>query len=153
MTERPLMDETEVTELVRSIDLPAPAHLRTRIEAMIADHAGAGGRGSILSGWRSREVHRGQLRGSRARFAAVGGLVGAALAVALTIGTGGGGTTPINMRATASLALRAATAPAPGQSHRDRAELVVAVDGVAFPYWEDRFGWHTTGARTDRLAG
>jgi hypothetical protein len=29
----------------------------------------------------------------------------------------------------------------------------MTVNGVAFPYWEDRFGWRAVGARTDRVAG
>jgi hypothetical protein len=29
----------------------------------------------------------------------------------------------------------------------------VAVNGVAFPYWEDRFGWRAVGTRTDRIGG
>jgi hypothetical protein len=29
----------------------------------------------------------------------------------------------------------------------------VAVNGVAFPYWEDRFGWRAVGAHTARVAG
>jgi hypothetical protein len=32
-------------------------------------------------------------------------------------------------------------------------QLATAVDGVTFPYWEDRFAWRSTGARTDRLDG
>jgi UDP-2,3-diacylglucosamine pyrophosphatase LpxH len=27
------------------------------------------------------------------------------------------------------------------------------MDGVAFPYWGERFGWRAVGARSDRLAG
>jgi hypothetical protein len=29
----------------------------------------------------------------------------------------------------------------------------VQAAGLPFPYWEDRFGWHAAGARTDRLDG
>jgi hypothetical protein len=29
----------------------------------------------------------------------------------------------------------------------------VAVDGVAFPYWGDRFGWRASGARVDHIDG
>jgi hypothetical protein len=31
--------------------------------------------------------------------------------------------------------------------------LTAAVDGVAFPYWEDALGWRATGARTDAVGG
>jgi hypothetical protein len=30
---------------------------------------------------------------------------------------------------------------------------VAAVQGVHFPYWEEHFGWRSTGQRTDRIAG
>jgi hypothetical protein len=29
----------------------------------------------------------------------------------------------------------------------------VEAAGLPFPYWQDRFGWHATGARTDRADG
>jgi Sigma-70 region 2 len=41
----------------------------------------------------------------------------------------------------------------PSESPADHAQLAVSVDGVPFPYWEDRFGWHSTGSRTDRVDG
>ena len=31
--------------------------------------------------------------------------------------------------------------------------LAAAVQGVAFPYWEERFGWRATGARSDHVNG
>jgi hypothetical protein len=30
---------------------------------------------------------------------------------------------------------------------------VAAVQGVHFPYWEEHFGWRSTGQRTDSVAG
>jgi hypothetical protein len=50
----------------------------------------------------------------------------------------------------AALAHAPAEAPAPGA---DGPRLQVAVDGVAFPNWSRRFGWHHTGARADTLDG
>jgi hypothetical protein len=49
--------------------------------------------------------------------------------------------------------LRAATFPAPPESEAHHAQLAAAVDGVPFPYWEDRFGWRSTGTRSDRIEG
>jgi hypothetical protein len=51
------------------------------------------------------------------------------------------------------LTLRAATLPAPPESQTHHAQLAVAVDGVPFPYWSERFGWRSTGSRTDRVDG
>jgi hypothetical protein len=39
------------------------------------------------------------------------------------------------------------------KARRTHAQLAVAVDGVPFPYWEDRFGWRSIGSRTDRVDG
>ena len=76
------------------------------------------------------------------------------MAVAIAIATGAGGGAPtITLREASAVTLSAATAPAPAESSSDRGHLTAAVDGIAFPYWEDRFGWRSTGARSDRLAG
>jgi hypothetical protein len=41
----------------------------------------------------------------------------------------------------------------PTESHAHYAQLDLAVDGVPFPYWSERFGWRSTGSRTDRVDG
>jgi hypothetical protein len=50
----------------------------------------------------------------------------------------------------AALAQAPAEAPAPAA---DGPRLRIAVDGVAFPNWARRFGWHHTGTRADTLDG
>ena len=57
------------------------------------------------------------------------------------------------MNETAALTRLAPTAGAPPESAGDPAQLALAVDGVAFPYWEGRLGWHSAGARTDHIGG
>ena len=42
---------------------------------------------------------------------------------------------------------------APRESGMRHTQLAAAVDGIAFPYWEERFGWRSTGARHDRIGG
>ena len=42
---------------------------------------------------------------------------------------------------------------APAENPHASAQLAANVDGVAFPYWEDHFGWRSTGARTDHVGG
>jgi hypothetical protein len=59
----------------------------------------------------------------------------------------------MSLREASAPTLRAATAAAPPQSAGNRTQLAVAVDGVSFPYWADRFGWRSTGTRSDRVGG
>ncbi len=80
----------------------------------------------------------------------------AAIVLAIAFGGGGGGsgsTAALTVGQTVAPTLRAATLPAPRESLARHAQLDVAVDGVPFPYWGERFGWHSTGARTDRVDG
>ena len=83
------------------------------------------------------------------------GAVAAAVVVvvALAIALSGGGSPGPSLRQAAAPTLRAATLPAPPESSANHARLAVAVDGVPFPYWEDRFGWRSTGTRSDRIDG
>jgi hypothetical protein len=74
-------------------------------------------------------------------------------AAAVAIGLSGGGSSGLSVQQAAALTLSAATIPAPAESKVHRAQLDVSVGGVPFPYWEERFGWRSSGARTDRLAG
>jgi hypothetical protein len=34
-----------------------------------------------------------------------------------------------------------------------RSKLDASVDGISFPYWEERFGWRASGERVDSLDG
>ena len=43
--------------------------------------------------------------------------------------------------------------PAPVEDQAHRAQLAAAVGGVPFPYWTERFGWRSSGTRTDQIAG
>ncbi|HXZ61764.1 MAG TPA: hypothetical protein VEG62_03405 [Acidimicrobiales bacterium] len=59
----------------------------------------------------------------------------------------------LSVHQTAALTLQRPTEAAPLESASNGEELNAAVDGVSFPYWEDRFGWRSVGERTDRVAG
>jgi hypothetical protein len=147
MTETPHTDDEQqrIAELVRSFEEPAPASLHRRIESLMASH-------------QSQSAPRSPLRGLR-RFSPLGlvsaGAAAAAIvAVLVAVGLGGGGSAPtVSFSQAAAPTLRAATLPAPRESQAHHAQLAVAVDGVPFPYWEDRFGWRSTGSRTDRVDG
>jgi hypothetical protein len=146
MTETPIHSEDEqrsIAELVRSFDAPAPESLHRQVESLVATH-------------QERHVAR---RASRRVFSPVGlASAGAALvavvAVAIAVGLSGGGSAPtVSFGQAAAPTLSAATLPAPPESQAHHAQLAAAVDGVPFPYWSERFGWHSTGMRTDRVDG
>lgn len=131
--------EAELVEFVRAIDVRAPESLHRRVEALVA------GRSSTAPA-------RGSRRSIPRRIAAVGALA-AALAVAIAVTVGGGHASGPSLHDTWALTLRPATAPAPKEDKRHDGQLIASVDGVTFPYWEDHFGWRSTGARTDHVNG
>ena len=133
-------NEQELVELLHSIDERAPEQLHARVQAMVAEKT------------RQPETIRGALAGMRLRLgalAAAGAAVGASLALAL----GGAGSAGLSLGEAAAVTLRPATLPAPSESHSDHAQLSATVDGVAFPYWEDHFGWRSSGSREDNVGG
>jgi hypothetical protein len=139
MSERPPHTEAEIAELVRSIDVQAPPELHRRIDALLAERTG---RSSALK--RPPAV---------ARWGLAGALALAALAAVLIVSLSGGGGSTLTLHSTVALTLRTPTLAAPAQNPHNATELAANVEGVAFPYWEDRFGWHSTGARVDQLDG
>lgn len=132
MTTPPPQTESELVELVRASDVRAPASLHRQVDALLASRR------------RRRLVPPRRLLGAMAAAAAAGALV-----AALT----GGDSPGLSLRQASALTLRPAMTGAPPESQTHRAELTAAVDGVSFPYWGERFGWHGAGARTDRVDG
>jgi hypothetical protein len=143
MTETPRnppRDEEELVELLHSVDVGAPKALHRQVQAMAAERQS------------DHTTLRGALSGMRLRLgalAAVGAVAGAALALAL----GSPGGSALSLGEAAAITLRPATQPAPTESASDSAALNAGVEGIDFPYWEDRFGWRSTGSRTTRVAG
>jgi hypothetical protein len=141
MNERP-RTEAELIELVRSSDVRAPDALHRRIEELVAERSSA----------RRRRPRFGAVPSQLApRVGAAAALV-AVTVVVLAIVLGGGGRSLSVQQATA-LTLSQPKAPAPQESSPSSGELVAAVQGVHFPYWEEHFGWRSTGQRTDSLQG
>ena len=134
----PIDDEQRrIAELVSSFDVSAPESLHRQVESLVATH-------------RERPVARRVF--SPVGLAGAGATLVAVVAVAIAVGLGGGGSAPtVSFSQAAAPTLRAATLPAPPESSAHRAQLAVAVNGVPFPYWEDSFGWRSTGSRTDRF--
>jgi hypothetical protein len=139
--------ESELIELLRSNDARAPEELHREVESLIAARSpGAPG----------ERISAGPFVTGRSRLGV--GLAGATalsavVALALVAGLSGGGSSEPSLDRASSLTLRPATAPPPEESHSHRAQLAAAVDGISFPYWEEHFGWRSTGARSDRLDG
>lgn len=139
MSQRPAT-ESELIEFIHAIDEPAPERLHRRTEALIARHARAGGEERAMR--------------LRLRLGAVGALTSVAvLVVVLVLSASPGGSSSFNLQSATALTLRAATSPAPHESKVRRAQLTAAVEGISFPYWGERFGWRSTGSRSDHLGG
>ena len=146
MTEPPTQIEDEqwhVAELLRSFDAPAPESLHRQVESLLATR-----RGRPFA----RRSSRRSSFSSPLGFAGAGAVAVAVVAIAIVVGLGGG-SPALSLRQVTAPTLRAATLPAPRESETHHAQVAAAVDGVPFPYWGERFGWHTTGARDDRLDG
>jgi hypothetical protein len=157
VTKRPTQTDDEqrqVAELLRSFDAePAPARLHRRVEALVAEHD----KGPARGGAERRESRSAGRTSSRRpfavpRFAGAGAVLAAVVAVVIAVSLGGGAST-VSFSQAAAPTLRAATLPAPPESRTNHAQLAAAVDGVPFPYWSERFGWHSTGSRSDRVDG
>lgn len=145
MSDRRPRTESELVEFLHSIDEPAPEALQRKVDAMIAARPARGARG------------RGRTRQQRTfglgpRLTATGAIAAAIVALALAIGLSGGSST-LSVRDASALTLRAATSKPPAESSSKATELAASVDGLSFPYWGGRLGWHSSGARTDQVDG
>jgi hypothetical protein len=145
--------QRHVAELLRSFDgAPAPALLHRRIESLVAAHQDSD------SPRRDRRFAPRSGASRRPLFSPLGfvgagaAAIVAVVAIAIAVGLGGSSHT-LSLRQAAAPTLRAATLPAPAESGANHAELTAAVDGVRFPYWGERFGWHSTGTRSDQIDG
>jgi hypothetical protein len=148
MAETPHIEDEQrrIAELLCSFDVPAPESLHRRIESLVASHQS--------QRFTPRSPRRGLHRFSPLGLASAGAVAAAVVAVAIAVGLGGGGSAPtVSFSQTAASTLRAATLPPPPESQTHHAQLAVAVDGVPFPYWSERFGWRSTGSRADRVDG
>lgn len=148
MTERP-RTETELIDFVRSIDERAPQALHERVQALVEERSAHSGRRAL----RGLRAGGGRRRGLVPAFAG-GGLAAAVAVVAIVLAlSGGGASTPSAVAAASRLTLGTATMAAPRESASNRGNLTASVDRVSFPYWQDSFGWRSTGARVDTLDG
>jgi hypothetical protein len=116
-----------------AIEVEAPAALRTRIEA--------------------ERAHRVAPRARRPLGLAIGfAAAAAAAALVLVVGLPDGAGGP-SIAVAATLATRPPSQPAPPPLAGEPKLLDADLEGIAFPSWDAKFGWRTTGARTDELDG
>jgi hypothetical protein len=140
-TEQDRAEHERVAQLVRAVDVRAPETLHRRVREMVASPA------PRRRGWGG--ALDGRLKPTLAAMA-----VAAAVGAAIALLTGGVvHRQGPSVSAASRLTLSAATMGAPHESSAHAAQLNVAVDGIAFPYWKERFGWRATGTRTDTLGG
>jgi hypothetical protein len=128
-----LAEQRRAVELTAAVEVRAPASLHRQVEAMAPAR------------------RRRMFATPRLGFAAAAAT--ALVAAAVAIGLSGRPSPGLSVRQAAALTLSPPTMPAPAESRAHRAQLAVAVGGVPFPYWRERFGWRSSGARTDLLAG
>ena len=147
MSEQRPRTEAELIELVRSMDVRAPESLHRRVDSLLLAHSQRRRRAGV-SGALARSLSRG-----RGRLAAVGASAAAAAAVGAIVALSTGPAGSLSLQSASALTLRPATAAAPRESRSNRDELAASVQGVSFPYWEERVGWRSVGARSDRLDG
>lgn len=127
--------QARARELIARAAVPAPGHLRARIEELRAPAARP----------RRTPRRRGLFAGG---FAAAAAVVAALLVLLLPGGAGGP-----DLAQAVGLATLPATAAAPGVDPGAPALLDASVDGVAFPAWADEFGWIASGSRADEIGG
>jgi hypothetical protein len=137
--------------IVRSLEsVQAPPPLRRSVET-----ATAGGEKPESAGPRSTRTRRRRTVPARLQAGAAVALAAVAVVAVVLALTGGSGTptaAPTLLQAS-SAGVRPSTQPPPPQSRRNPNLLASSAAGIAFPYWGDRFGWQTAGARTDTVAG
>ena len=137
--------------IVRSLEsVEAPTLLRRSIETLSGRRRGACGAPRSTGTRRRRRTVPLRLQAGAAVALAAAAVV--AVILALTGGSSTPSAAPTLLQASSS-ALRPSTQPPPAQSRRNPNLLAASAAGIAFPYWGDRFGWQTAGARTDTVAG
>lgn len=144
MTGSTKLTENEIAAVAATVK--APQSLHRRVQAMVVTADGCGER---------RGSERGKRLSPTARLRLVGvGALGTAAATAIALALAlSGGSSGLTVEQAAALTLSPATMGAPRESRTHHAQLEASVEGVAFPYWRERFGWGSAGARLDRAGG
>lgn len=146
MSNEPTDTETQrrTAALVRSIDIGAPASLHGSVHELTTAAARRGGSRK----WRERVAL------PRPSALLVGALASAAgLIAVLVLALGSSGPSTPTVLQASLLGLRPASTGAPEENPHAPGQLAISTDGIAYPYWNRRFGWQTAGARSDTIGG
>jgi anti-sigma factor RsiW len=122
---------------LRSVEAPAPAGLRARLEAERGSRAPAA-RGPAA--WLRRP-------------ALAGGLAAAATFALLLVFLLPGGAGGPSVVEAAELSARPSEASAPGPDPTQPKLLAARAEGLPYPNWAEEFGWRATGRRVDEIDG
>ncbi|HEY7952744.1 MAG TPA: hypothetical protein VID70_07130 [Solirubrobacteraceae bacterium] len=149
MSNEPTDTETQrsIAAAVRSIAVNATPALHESVRQMVAD-ADRGKRAGVGSGRRVGIAlpHLSPLL--------VGALASAAgLVAVLILALGSNGPSAPTVLQASLLGLRPVSTVAPEENPRAPGQLAISTEGIAYPYWNRRFGWQTAGARSDTLGG
>jgi hypothetical protein len=157
-----LSEQRRVVELTAAADVRAPQSLHRQVEAMLTPSARGGEHGfarreprTVRPGLITRRFGFAALATRRVGFAALAAVVTIAVvgAIGLIGRTAHPSSSGLGVQQAAALTLSPATGQAPMENEQHRSQLTVAVGGVSFPYWEERFGWRSSGTRSDRVGG
>lgn len=129
--------------LAKADEAKAPEALEARVQELVAAR-----RGGRLRGGARRSRPRGFGRPAIALTAAAVIAGAAVLGVVLSASSG---THAPTLSAFVAIGDQPATAAAPRKVPGARQQLDASVEGVSFPYWEDRFGWKARGSRADAI--
>jgi hypothetical protein len=152
--ERALREQRGALSLIaRTQAVAAPESLHERVAALASERPSFAARLARAAGGEPRERTPRRWRTRRGATVLAASAAAAAAATLALSGVGGEGSAAPRMRAYLALATRPASAPPPRESAAHRQELALTVGGVAFPYWEDRFGWRAVGTRSDGVGG
>ena len=130
--------------LAKAGEAGAPDALEARVQELVE----ARRRGRLRTAGARRSRVRGFRRPALALTAAAVIAVAAVLGVVLSSGSS---THAPTLSAFVAIGDQPATAGAPRKVPGGRPQLDASVDGVSFPYWEDRFGWTARGMRGDAV--
>jgi hypothetical protein len=129
-----LAEQERAVTILRALDAPAPAALRTRVDELTGATA-------------SRRAPR-----WRRAFVLPGATAIAAAAAAVVVLVSGGGAAP-TVPVAARLALASATLPSPPVNPSKSQNLALTAAGIPFPAWGAKAGWTANGARSDMVDG
>lgn len=120
----------------------APVALRARLELL---RGPSGNRARARPRFSAPSIRLG-------RVVPAAAVAAAAVLAALVITLGGGVSSPTVAQASV-LATRPAMAPAPPHQSHTRTLAGLTAAGLAYPYWDDHFGFSAVGVRHDRIGG